>query len=312
MNSSLPHLRSSPALHDWRVWLQAVRPFSFTASITPLVVASALAFEVGSFDPLLAVLMLVASVACHAGANLANDYYDHLRGVDSPSSLGPSKVIQQDKLAPSAVRAGMLVAFALATAIGVAIVLIAGWPVLALALVSLAVAYAYTCGPRPLGYIALGEVAVFLTMGIGMVLGGFYVYTRSITPTAVVASIPIACLVAAILHVNNIRDAESDRAAGKRTLANLLSRGGSTLEFGVLVGLAYLVLPLLPIGNAALWPALLPVVSLPTGMALVAAVAHASDTATLNSTVRRTAGLHLRFGLLLAVGIVLATLLQLG
>jgi 1,4-dihydroxy-2-naphthoate octaprenyltransferase len=293
-----------------RVWFQAIRFFSFTASVVPILVGCAHAVDDGSFDPLLAAAMLLASVACHAGANLTNDYHDHARGIDTPSSLGPSKVIQQGLLAPAAVRRGMLVAFAGATLLGLVIVAATGWAVFWLALASLAVAYLYTGGPKPLGYVALGEVAVFLAMGPGMVLGAVYVLTGHLTATALIASLPVGCLVAAILHANNVRDVEPDRAAGKVTLATRLGRRAASREYAALVLGAYPSIVVLVVLEPTLWPTFLTLTTAPLARALVRAVYREREPRALNGVLRRTAGLHLRFGLLLAGGLLLAALLD--
>jgi 1,4-dihydroxy-2-naphthoate octaprenyltransferase len=198
----------------------------------------------------------------------------------------------------------MIVAFALATAIGLAIVAATGWPVLVLALACLGAAYLYTGGPKPLGYVALGELTVFLAMGPGMVGGAYYVLIGRLTWVAIIASLPIACLVAAILHANNIRDLEPDRAAGKVTLATQFGRRAANVEYAILVGTAYpLVLVLIAVAPR-LWPVVLTTLSLPAALALTRGVFVAGDERALNVVLRRTAGLHLRFGLLLTAGVV--------
>jgi len=308
MNPSLAGLPVAPPSR-WRVWLQAVRVFSFPASVVPIVVASALAVADLVFDPLLAVAMLLASVLCHAGANLANDYYDDKNGVDTADSLGPSKVIQQGLLSPAEVRRGMLVAFGLATVIGLAIIAVSGWVVLVIALLSLGAAFFYTGGPRPLGYVALGELTVFLSMGLGMVLGAYYVYAGRITLVATLVAVAVACLVAAILHANNVRDLDADRGAGKRTLATLLGRPGADVEYALLVAGAYAAALAAVAAEPRLWPALLVLASLPAAVSLVRAAFAAATPDELNPIVRRTAGLHLRFGLLLSAGAVLSAFL---
>lgn len=293
----------------WRIWLQAVRVFSFPASVVPILVACAFAVADQVFDPLLAGAMLLASVACHAGANLANDYYDHQNGVDTVESLGPSKVIQQGLLSPAEVRRGMLACFGLATLLGLGIAVAAGWSVLLLALVSLGAAYFYTGGPRPLGYVALGELTVFLTMGLAMVIGAYFVLAGTVTPCVALAGFAVACLVAAILHANNVRDIEPDRGAGKRTLATILGRRGATVEYGCLLGAAYAAVVALVAVEQRAWPALLVALSLPSAVSLVRVLATAPTAATLNPVVRGTAKLHLEFGGLLAVGVVLGAFL---
>lgn len=292
----------------WRIWLQAVRVFSFPASIVPILVASAFAARGGVFDPWLGFLMLVASVCCHAGANLANDYFDHRAGIDSPASLGPSKVIQQGLLTANEVRRGMLVAFGVATLLGLLIVLATGWPILLLAALCLGAAYFYTGGPRPLGYVALGEVTVFLSMGLAMVLGTYAVYAGRITLPVSLAAVAVASLVAAILHANNLRDTEPDRAAGKITLAALLDRPAADAEYAGLLVAAYLAVIVMVVTTPLLWPALLVGQSLPRAYGLIRTTYTARTPQQLNPVVRATATLHLRFGLLLSTGLLVTAL----
>ena len=299
-----PDRGASPPRSHWSIWLQAVRPFSFTASIVPILVASALAYADGALRPWLALLMLIASVACHAGANLANDLHDHLRGVDTDQSLGPSQVIQQGHLSPTVIRMGMTVAFAIATSLGLLIVAQSDAIILALALVSLAAAYFYTGGPRPLAYFALGEVTVFLAMGVGMVIGAYFVLADTVTRQSVLVSVPVASLVAAILHANNIRDVDLDLAANKRTLANQFGRRFANIEFAVLVFGAYVATVVLVATASRLWPTMVVLLTLPTAIQLTLTLWPATTPPVLNSVLRKTAGLHLRFGLLLTIGLI--------
>lgn len=293
-----------------RIWLQAVRIFSFTASIIPILVGSSLALVDDAFDTPLFLVMLLASVACHAGANLANDYFDHRKGIDTPDSLGPSKVIQQGLLSPEQVRTGMVVAFSIATALGLYVVFRTGWGILVLALASLAAAYLYTGGPKPLGYIALGEIVVLIFMGPVMIAGAHYVLTGSVTGLAIMLSLPVGFLVAAILHANNVRDIPLDRAAGKITLATLLGRRGATYEYWGLVGGAFALTLLVVAVRPDLWPVLATFGSLPIAVRQCRAISSGEDAPELNRVLRSTAGLHLRFGTLLTLGLLGAALLD--
>src|SRR5713226_8035328 len=204
-----------------RVWWRAVRPFSFTASMTPVLVGSAVAFAEGRFHPGLFAAAFLASVAIHGGANLVNDYYDYLRGVDTPESIGPGGMIQRGLLAPRTVLRGALAFFALSAALGLILVALRGWPILLIGVFSVAAGYAYTGGPIPLGYVGLGDAVVFVFMGIVTTAGAYYVQTATISARALWAAAPLAALVDAILVVNNLRDLDGDRARGKRTLATL-------------------------------------------------------------------------------------------
>ncbi len=293
-----------------RIWLQAIRIFSFTASVIPILVGSALALYDRECDLPLFLLMLVASVACHAGANLANDYFDHARGIDTPESLGPSKVIQLGMLSPAQVKRGMVVAFAIATVLGLLIVTQTGWVILALALAILAAAYFYTGGPRPLGYIALGEVTVFIFMGPVMILGAYFVLTESLTWTSFLVSLPVGLLVALILHANNVRDIDLDRAAAKTTLATILGRRGETYKYWLLAGGAYVAILVVLVVTPALWPIAIVAATIPLAARLCRNVASGSDAPALNRVLRATAGLHLRFGALLTLGLLIATVID--
>ena len=310
LSEQLPQRRSPHASrltpHAFAVWLRAVRVRSFTASIVPILVATALALSDRSFSPWLFVIMLLASVACHAGANLANDYFDHAKGIDTTESLGPSKVIQQGLLSPAAVKRGMVVAFAVATALGLVVVAATGWEILVLALLSLAAAYLYTGGPKPFGYVALGEVTVFLFMGPVMIGGAYYVLAGQLTREALIASVSVGFLAAAILHANNVRDIELDRAAGKITLAGILGRRGAAREFALLVLGAFVALVALVLVAPGFWPILGSLATLPLAIRLANAEATATQPHQLNAVLRQTAGLHLRFGLLLTLGLLVA------
>jgi 1,4-dihydroxy-2-naphthoate octaprenyltransferase len=285
--------------------LRAVRVFSFTASITPVLIGSAFALAHQEFDPVLFVLIAIASVLCHAGCNLANDYFDHRKGIDSDASLGPAGVIQDGWLTAEQVRFGIIVTLSIATVLGLVILAASSWWLLALALPSLFVAVLYTGGPRPLGYMALGEVTVWLFMGMAIVCGTFVAMTGRLTWEIAIGSLGISALVAAILHANNLRDFGLDRAAGKRTLAHVLGWQNAVREFGILVVLAYIFTVLLVTVWPANWPVLLVFATIPAAGALIQVVRSNTDAASLNMSVRATAKLHFRFGLLFAVGLVI-------
>src|SRR3989475_1224429 len=157
-----------------RVWWRAVRPFSFTASMTPVLVGSAVAFGETRFHPGLFAAAFIASVAIHAGANLINDYYDHVRGVDTPESIGPGGMIQRGLLTPRTVLRGALVLFALSAIVGLILVASRGWPILVIGALSAAAGYAYTGGRAPPGAARLGDAVVFFFFGGGATPRGVY------------------------------------------------------------------------------------------------------------------------------------------
>jgi 1,4-dihydroxy-2-naphthoate octaprenyltransferase len=293
-----------------RIWVQAVRVPSFTASVIPILVGSALALLDRAFQPFLFVIMIVAAVACHAGSNLANDYFDHVKGVDTAESLGSSKVIRQELLTPAEVRRGMIVAFGVATLLGLVIVSKTGWPIFVLALLSLGAAVLYTGGPKPLGHLALGEVVVFLFMGPVMVVGAYYVLTGHVSGTAVITSLPIGFLVSLIMQANNIRDIDVDRQAGKATLATIFGRRVASLHYLAFVVCAYLAVAAIVLWEPQLWPVLIVAASIPAAVRVTGLLFAAVNDRDLNLVLRKTAGLHLRFGALLMIGIIIAALIE--
>lgn len=291
-----------------KIWMQAVRIFSFTASVIPIAAGGALALVDDAFDPLLFLVMLVAGVATHAGCNMANDYYDHKKGVDTQESIGPSRVIQQELLTPEQVKRGMIVAFAIATLLGLFVVASAGWPILVVALLSLGAAFFYTAGPKPLGYIALGEVTVYLFMGLAMVMGAYYVLAERVTWPSFFVGSAIGLMAAAVLHANNIRDIALDRRAGKATLATIFGRSFANREYLLLLIAVYLCIVVLVAYDLDFWPTLIVFATVPVAVRLVKLSYSDADGPALNPLLRKSAGLHLRFGTLLVVGLLLSAL----
>ena len=310
-----PHPREHPtpgprsSVPWWRVWWRAVRPFSFTASGTPVLVGSAVAFATGPFSLTLFAATLVASVAIHAGTNLVNDYHDHVRGVDTPDSIGPSGVIQRGWLSAQAVRTGAVILFASSAVAGIWLIVVRGWIILLLGALSVAAGYAYTGGPLPLGYLGWGDVVVFVFMGVVITAGSYFVQTGNVSAAVVWAAVPVAALVDAILVVNNLRDLEGDRARGKRTLAVAIGRAATRVHYLILVVGAYAAVA------AGVALRALPIASLATALTIPYAVRTwrvvRSETDPLPLTrggIQGTARLHLRFGLLLALAFVVSSL----
>lgn len=286
-------------------WYWAARPFTLTAGLVPVLVGSALAFREGRADPLLFAMVLLGSLLVQIGANLVDEYADHDRPERGHKLLAPYKVIARGLLSPRAVRWGAVVAFSAASAIGVYLTAVAGWLIAAIALASLAAAYFYSAGPKPLGKLGLGQPLVFVFMGPVMVVGTYYVYARAVTPEAVLLSLPVACLVTAILAANDLRDMEEDRAAGKATPVTLFGRPFGRIAWTALVAATFaLAVALVATGREGRW-ALLPVVTLPLAVRAAPVVWLGRDRPSLMPALRRTAALHGWFGVLLALGVAL-------
>src|SRR5215472_9165601 len=224
---------------SFAIWFQAIRAVSLSAAAIPVLLGVAIAARDGFFAPGRMVLALIGAMAIQAGTNLINDYYDYTSGADSSESLGPSMVIQRGLLAPEQVWRGGLIAFAIGAVLGLVLVYLCGWPILAIGVPSVAAGYFYTARPIALAYVALGELTVFLFMGPVIVVGAYYVMALHFTWGALLASLPLGFLVAGILHANNIRDIDSDIIHGKRTLATFLGRTRANYELAAIDVLAY-------------------------------------------------------------------------
>ncbi|MGB3330838.1 MAG: 1,4-dihydroxy-2-naphthoate octaprenyltransferase [Thermomicrobiales bacterium] len=302
-------IRSRSGAPRWSVWFNAVRPRSFTVSTVPIVAATALAMVDGAIDPMLFVLMLLASIFTHAACNLTNDYFDDRRGVDSEQTLGQGGALQSGDLTHEDLRNGIMVSFGLAILCAVPVIAAVGPVVFWIGLFSAAAAYLYTAGPFPLAYWALGEATVFLTMGIGMVCGAYYVLRGTVSTPAILLGAAIGMLAAAFLHANNMRDVETDRAMHKHTLANLLPRGLSIAWFAFLLFTPFALAIAMFVNEPELYPVLLVWLSFPTAYKLVERGGLATTAGQLNIITRKTAGLHLRFTTLISLGLLLAVLM---
>jgi len=292
------------------IWIQAIRAFSLSAAAIPVLLGVAIAARDGFFAPGRMVLALIGAMAIQAGTNLINDYYDFTSGADSSESLGPSMVIQRGLLAPDQVWRGGIVAFAIGAALGLVLVYLCGWPILAIGIPSVAAGYFYTARPIALAYVALGELTVFLFMGPAIIVGTYYVMALHFTWQAVLASIPLGFLVAGILHANNIRDIESDRVHGKHTLATVLGRTGANYELAALDVLAYATTLVAMIAGAIPWTGLIAFLSVPRAVSQLQIVMRETAPKKLNLALMRSVQLHMEFGLLMIVAFLVATFLH--
>jgi 1,4-dihydroxy-2-naphthoate octaprenyltransferase len=285
------------------IWYWAIRPFSMSASVVPIVVGSVLASRYGTFDAVLFILMLLASMLVQSGTNLVDEYADHAQGQTAGKVLAPYKVIARGLLTPQAVRWGATACFGVAALIGVVLVLRTGWPLALVCLASVAVAYGYSAGPWPLGELGLGEPLVFLFMGPVMVISSFYVYTQTWSWPVIWLSIPIGCLVTAILVVNNLRDVDEDLQHGKASLATIWGIQVASWVYCGLLVVAFGSLVAMVLSGTGAWIWLAPFLVLPQGMSVAKKVWQGGERAILHQALQGTAALHLRFGLLLAVAL---------
>jgi 1,4-dihydroxy-2-naphthoate octaprenyltransferase len=292
-----------------RIWLMAARPRTLPAAVAPVLVGTALARTLaGVFHPLVFVCTLLGAVLIQVGTNLSNDYSDARRGADTEDRLGPVRVTAGGLVPPREVLVATWVTFALAVAAGAYLVAVAGWQLLLVGAASILAGVLYTGGPRPYGYEGLGEVFVFLFFGIVAVAGTFYVQVKGdeLPWEAFAIAVPVGLLAAAILVVNNVRDLESDRRAGKRTLAVRLGRARTRLLFAATVFGAFLCAPVTWLfGPFEPW-LLLSWLAAPLAIAVVRTVRDRVDGPSLNEALARTGALQLAFCVLLSAGLLLS------
>jgi 1,4-dihydroxy-2-naphthoate octaprenyltransferase len=287
-----------------KLWLVAARPRTLPAAVAPVLVGTSLAIGEGTFRPLAFACALIGSIFIQIGTNLSNDYSDARRGADTEDRLGPVRVTAGGLMPPRTVLIGTYVAFGIAVLAGVYLIAIAGWQLLLVGAASILAGVLYTGGPKPYGYEGLGEVFVFLFFGVVAVVGSYFVQTEDLRWEAFALSVPVGLLAAGILLVNNIRDADTDRRAGKKTLAVRLGRDGARgLFVACLVG-SYVIVPLVAIFGRDISPlVLLAFLSLPLAVPLVRVVRERTDGPSLNAALARTGMLLALFSLLLSIGL---------
>jgi 1,4-dihydroxy-2-naphthoate octaprenyltransferase len=289
---------------EMRIWLMAARPRTLPAAIAPVLVGTALAHTLADvFRPGAFVAAMLGSILIQVGTNLSNDYSDARRGADAEDRLGPVRVTAGGLVPPKQVLMATYVTFGLAALCGVYLVAVSGIELLFVGIASIAAGVLYTGGPRPYGYEGLGEIFVFLFFGIVAVAGSTFAQTETWPWEAFVLAVPVGLLAAAILVVNNVRDMDSDRRAGKKTLAVRLGRENGRLLYAAMIYGSYVVAPL-PwlLGPLSPW-LMLSWLTLPLAVMLVRMVRRHADGPTLNEALARTGMLQLAFCLLLSAGI---------
>jgi len=301
-----PVADAHPATGALRLWALAARPRTLPAAIAPVLVGTALAIVDDEFHALAFVAALIGSVFIQVGTNLSNDYSDARRGADTEDRLGPVRVTAGGLMPPRRVLIGTYVAFGVAVLAGVYLTAITGPELLVVGIASIAAGVLYTGGPRPYGYEGLGELFVFLFFGVVAVVGSYYVQAEELPWEAFALSVPVGLLASAILVVNNVRDADTDRRAGKRTLAVRLGRERARKLFAAMIALSYVAVVAIPVaGGLTAW-VMLPLLTLPLAIALWRTVATRTDGPSLNGALADTGRLLGLFSLLLAAGILLS------
>jgi 1,4-dihydroxy-2-naphthoate octaprenyltransferase len=288
-----------------RIWVMAARPRTLPAAVAPVLVGTALAATGGTFRPFTFIAALLGAMFIQIGTNLSNDYSDARRGADTEDRLGPVRVTAGGLVPPRQVLRATYLAFGLAVLAGVYLIATSGWQLLLVGAASILAGVLYTGGPRPYGYEGLGEVFVFLFFGVVAVAGSYFAQTERVDWEAFVLAVPVGLLASAILVVNNVRDLETDRRAGKRTLAVRLGRTRARGLYAAMVYGAFVCAPLAWLlgGDGLTAWLLLPWLAAPLAVPVVRIVRNRTDGPALNGALARTGMLQLAFCALLSAGL---------
>jgi 1,4-dihydroxy-2-naphthoate octaprenyltransferase len=289
-----------------RIWLMAARVRTLPAAVAPVLVGTALAGYEHVFHPLRFIAALIGAVFIQIGTNLSNDYSDARRGADAEDRLGPVRVTAGGLVPPRQVLIATYLTFGVAVLAGIYLTVVAGWQLLLVGAASILAGVLYTGGPKPYGYEGLGEVFVFLFFGIVAVAGSYFVQVKHLSWEAFALAVPVGLIAAAILVVNNFRDIDTDRRAGKRTLVVRLGRARTRVLYAVIVYGAYLLTPVTWVfGPLTAW-VLLPWLTLLMAASVVRIVRNRTDGPSLNQALARTGLLQLAFCMLLSAGLLLS------
>lgn len=283
-------------------WYSASRPRTLTATYAPLGIAAAVSIQDDVFEFIPFVLALIGVLFLQVAANLINEYFDYTRGADKLKEAGQGMTIKMEILSPREVLIGAVITVVAGSLVGLYLLAQSGPLLWGIGMGGVLVVIAYTAGPFPLAYNGLGEIAVGIFMGPMIIVGAYYVMDTNVYWGLVSISLPIAFMVAAILHANNIRDMEADRAVNKRTLSVLFGLGFARAEYAFLVGGAYVALLVLVLTGQMPVLTLLAMVTAREGMALIRIIYSRTDTPSLHQAQGRTAKLHGQFALMMVAG----------
>lgn len=289
-------------------WILAARPATLTAAVGPVLVGSALAAADDAFRWDAFLVILFAALAIQVGVNFANDLADAARGADTEDRVGPQRAVASGLLTPRQMKRGIATAFGIAAFAGLYLIWLGGLAILVIGVVSIIAAIGYTSGPVPYGYHGLGEVFVFVFFGLVATVGTRYVYDRTAPAEAWWAAVAIGLLAAAILVANNVRDVDTDRAAGKRTLSVIMGRDASRWLYAGMVAVAFVTIAVAVETDILPTWSLLALVAIPRAGILIRAIFTQTSPPALIEVLKGTARLQLVFATFLSIGILFAGL----
>jgi 1,4-dihydroxy-2-naphthoate polyprenyltransferase len=293
----------APRFSMLRYWLTAIRPRTLLVAVAPVLVGTALAWhDLGTLSVLILGVTVLTALLIQVGTNLHNDVADFERGADDPGTrLGPRRATAEGWLTPTQVRRAAMRSFVAAFFIGLWLAWQGGWPILAIGIAAIACAWSYSGGARPIAYSSLGELFVWLFFGVAAVAGSYYLQAGRFDAIALAAGALLGLPAAAVLVVNNYRDMDNDRRAGRRTFAVVFGVRASRIEYGALVLLPFALLPLLALAGGPGW--LLGLLALPWAVLLVRRFVSSPAGPAFNELLADTARLQLVLGALICAGL---------
>ena len=285
-------------------WILASRPKTLPASFVPVMVGSALAISQGKFFLQYSIVALICSVLIQIGTNFTNDLYDYLKGADNEKRKGPLRLLVSGLISVKEMKIGITIVFGLAFLLGLYLVYSAGILILFVGIISIIAGIAYTAGPFPLAYNGLGDLFVFIFFGIVGTMGTFYLHTHEISFLAFIISVPVGAVTTNILVVNNYRDINEDKEAGKITMAVIIGKYFTKIEFIFLLVLCYTVSMILHLNFDYSYWVFLPYLTIPIAIVLTRMLMIYKDEE-LNKTLELSAKFSGIYGLLLSIGLIL-------
>lgn len=285
------------------VWISAFRPKTLPAGAVPVILGSALAWADGKFSWGAGIAALVCSLLMQIASNFINEIYDFRRGADSVRRVGPRRAVAAGLITEREMIIAAIVAVSGAFLIGLYLTAVAGWGIFVVGVVSLVMAWAYTGGKYPLAYLGLGEVFAFVFFGVLATCGTYIIHVHTLSAAAVWLSFAPAAFSSNILNVNNIRDTETDREAGKRTLAVRFGASAMRLTYAVCMSIPFIV-PVVLVAFGYSVYVFLTFVMLPMAVRLIVSV-YRNEGGALNSTLAGTGVLMTFYCALMTVGLFL-------
>lgn len=295
------------SLSKFQIWKLAIRLKTLPAAVAPVIIGISIAFNDGFFDIIAILASFIFALLLQIASNLANDYFDFIKGIDTEDRVGPVRVAASGLIQPNSLRNGLIFIILLIILVWIYLIWISGLPLFVIGVLSIIFALIYSGGPIPLGSKGLGDILVFIFFGLIAVMASYYIQASMLPLYVVIASVPIGLLITAILVVNNYRDYNSDLKAGKKTLAVIMGKRLTRVYFIAIMLVAYgtTVLFFIAYKINQWYLSLIPLISLPISIYIIKLMYKIDSGPGLNNVLASTARLSLIFSLLFSIGILI-------